>query len=227
MEAMKKIFLLFAFSAALMLMLAGCGKAPAAVTESSTPETAAPAAESQSAVIETPAPSSVPGRQDGERFEDVIMLEGMEETVKYEHVVNKTLGIEMDYDYESFVRRSEADRERFVSVWDNAANPENWLEVTYSAESAAAAEASISETLSQEYELLKETRTLDRAGDCVRIEASVIKGTNNMAPQIQTVYIIPAPDGCRIATAHCAIEASEGFGRRFAYMLNTLSVISR
>ena len=224
---MKKTLFLFLLSAALMLILAGCGKAPAPVTESSTPETATPAAESQSAVIETPAPSSVPGRQDGERFEDVIMLEGMEETVKYEHVVNKTLGIEMDYDYESFVRRSEADRERFVSVWDNAANPENWLEVTYSAESAAAAEASISETLSQEYELLKETRTLDRAGDCVRIEASVIKGTNNMAPQIQTVYIIPAPDGCRIATAHCAIEASEGFGRRFAYMLNTLSVISR
>ena len=224
---MKKTLFLFLLSAALMLILAGCGKAPAPVTESSTPETATPAAESQSAVIETPAPSSVPGRQDGERFEDVIILEGMEETVKYEHVVNKTLGIEMDYDYESFVRRSEADRERFVSVWDNAANPENWLEVTYSAESAAAAEASISETLSQEYELLKETRTLDRAGDCVRIEASVIKGTNNMAPQIQTVYIIPAPDGCRIATAHCAIEASEGFGRRFAYMLNTLSVISR
>ena len=224
---MKKTLFLFLLSAALMLILAGCGKAPAPVTESSTPETATPAAESQSAVIETSAPSSVPGRQDGERFEDVIILEGMEETVKYEHVVNKTLGIEMDYDYESFVRRSEADRERFVSVWDNAANPENWLEVTYSAESAAAAEASISETLSQEYELLKETRTLDRAGDCVRIEASVIKGTNNMAPQIQTVYIIPAPDGCRIATAHCAIEASEGFGRRFAYMLNTLSVISR
>ena len=224
---MKKTLFLFLLSAALMLILAGCGKAPAPVTESSTPETATPAAESQSAVIETPAPSSVPGRQDGERFEDVIMLEGMEETVKYEHIVNKTLGIEMDYDYESFVRRSEADRERFVSAWDNAASPENWLEVTYSAESAETAAASVREALSLEYDLLEDTRTLDRAGDCLRIEASVIKGTNNMAPQIQTVYIIPAPDGCRIATAHCAIEASEGFGRRFAYMLNTLSVISR
>ena len=224
---MKKTLFLFLLSAALMLILAGCGKAPAPVTESSTPETATPAAESQSAVIETPAPSSVPGRQDGERFEDVIMLEGMEETVKYEHVVNKTVGIEMDYDYESFLRRSEADRERFVSVWDNAATPENWLEVTYSAESAETAAASVREALSLEYDLLEDTRTLDRAGDCLRIEASVIKGTNNMAPQIQTVYIIPAPDGCRIATAHCAIEASEGFGRRFAYMLNTLSVISR
>ena len=83
------------------------------------------------------------------------------------------------------------------------------------------------EALSKEYDLTEGTRTLDGAGDCIWMEASVIKGTNNMAPQIQTVYIIPAPDGCRIATAHCAIEASEGFGRRFAYMLNTLSVISR
>ena len=224
---MKKILLSFALSAALVLMLSGCGKTLAAATEANAANTAAPAVEPQTPVTETSETAPLPVRQDGERFEDVIMLEGMEETVQYEHVVSETVGFEMDYDYEFFLRRSEADRERFVSVWDNAANPENWLEVTYSAESAAAAEASISETLSQEYELLKETRTLDRAGDCVRIEASVIKGTNNMAPQIQTVYIIPAPDGCRIATAHCAIEASEGFGRRFAYMLNTLSVISR
>ena len=224
---MKKLLALYAVSAALVLMLSGCGKASAAVTESSTTETVTPSAEPQSAVIETAAPTAAPGRQDGERFEDVIMMEGMEETVKYEHVVSKTAGFEMDYDYESFVRRSEADRERFVSTWDNAANPENYLEVTYSAESAEAAKASISEALSKEYDLTEETRRLDRAGDCSWIEASVVKGTNNMAPQIQTVYIIPASDGCRIATIHCAIEGSEGFGRRFAYMLNTLSVISR
>lgn len=224
---MKKTLFLFALSAALMLMLAGCGKAPAAVTESTAAETAAPAVEPQTAEIETTESAPLSGRQDSERFEDVIILEGMEETVKYEHVVNKTVGIEMDYDYEAFLRRSETDRERFISAWDNAENPENYLELTYSPESAEAAKASISEALSKEYDLTEETRTLDRAGDCVRIEASVIRGTNNMAPEIQTVYIIPAPDGCRIATAHCAIEGSEGFGRRFTYMLNTLSVCSR
>ena len=37
------------------------------------------------------------------------------------------------------------------------------------------------------------------------------------------VYIIPAADGCRIASAHYAIEASEGFGRRFRYMMDTFS----
>lgn len=224
---MKKTLFLFALSAALMLMLAGCGKAPAAVTESTAAETAAPAVEPQTAEIETTESAPLSGRQDGERFEDVIVMEGMEETVKYEHVVSKTLGFEMDYDYESFVRRSETDRERFISAWDNAENPENYLELTYSAESAEAVEASVRETLSQDYDLVEETRTLDRAGDCVRIEASAIKGTNTMAEQIETVYIIPASDGCRIATTHYAIEGSEGFGRRFDYMLNTLSVINR
>ena len=224
---MKKILLSFALSAALVLMLSGCGKAPAAATEANAANTAAPAVEPQTPVTETSETAPLPVRQDGERFEDVIMLEGMEETVQYEHVVSETVGFEMDYDYEFFLRRSEADRERFVSVWDNAETPENYLEVTYSAESAEAAEASISEALSQEYDLLKEMRTLDRAGDCIRIEASVLKGTNTMADQLQAVYIFPAPDGCRIATAHYAIEGAEGFGRRFAYMLNTLSVISK
>ena len=47
-----------------------------------------------------------------------------------------------------------------------------------------------------------------------------------MPDQLQMVYIIAAPDGCRIATAHYAIEASEGFGRRFHYMMDTFSVIA-
>ena len=73
---------------------------------------------------EPPEPESEPGRQNGERFDDVIILEGMEETVHYEHLRNDVLGIEMDYDYENFVRHSEADREIFVSCWDDPDNPE-------------------------------------------------------------------------------------------------------
>lgn len=166
-------------------------------------------------------------RQDGERFEAVIMIEGMEETVQYEHIVNEALGFEMDYDYELFERRSEADRERFVSVWDDAANPENYLELTYRAEDADTVAAAVREELSQTYDLTEVTRELEHAGSCLYIEASVVKGTNNMAEQMQRVYIIPASDGCIVATEHLAIEASEGFGRRFAYMLNTLAVIDR
>ena len=46
-----------------------------------------------------------------------------------------------------------------------------------------------------------------------------------MPPQLQMVYIIPADDGCRVVTAHYAIEGAEGFGRRFHYFMDTFEVI--
>ena len=170
---------------------------------------------------------AAPEREDGERFEDVIVIEGMEENVHYEHIINEALGFAMDYDYELFVRQSEEDRECFVSVWDDPANPENYLEVTHSPEDAESVAASVRESLSQTYDLTESARQLDRAGECIYIEASVVKGTNNMADRLQLVYIIPASDGCIVAAEHLAVEASEGFGRRFAYMLNTLSALER
>ncbi len=171
--------------------------------------------------------ASASGRQDGERFEDTIILEGMEETVHYEHIVNSALGFEMDYDYESFTRRSEPGRECFISVYDDQNAPENYLEVTYSAKDAESAAAAISEDLSKEYELYQETYMFDHAGEGIRIDASAEPGGKYMPEQLQAVYIIPAGDGCRIATAHYAIVGSEGFGRRFAYMVRTIEVIER
>ena len=162
--------------------------------------------------IETPSAESEPVRQDGERFEAVIILECMEEPVQYEHIRNTSLGFEMDYDYENFVRSSDAERERFISGWDDPANPENYLEITFSAEDAETAAAAVREALSASYEL---------------IEASVIKGTENMADQIQVVTIIPAAEGCCVAAEHYSIESAEGIGRRFSYMLNTLSLLEK
>ena len=176
---------------------------------------------------ETPSAESEPVRQDGERFEAVIILEGMEEPVQYEHVRNTSLGFEMDYDYENFVRSSDAERERFISDWDDPANPDNFLEITFSAEDAETAAAAVREALSASYELNESVRELERAGSCIRIEASVIKGTENMADQIQVVTIIPAADGCCVATEHYSIESAEGIGRRFSYMLNTLSLLEK
>ena len=164
------------------------------------------------------------GRQDGERFEEIIVLEGMEETVPYEHIVNTALGFEMDYDYESFLRQGDAERERFISVWDDPNDPENYLELTHSTDDAETAAAAIIEELSREYDLTQETRELGNAGACKWIEASVIKGTNNMADQLQWVYIIPAQDGCIVARAHSFSVESEGFGHRFAYMMDTLAI---
>ena len=226
----------------LLLSLTACGAEPSSDNE--TPVIEMRAAEDTMAQEEndsktTPSPTDEPdaeasvsdepaeetGRQDGERFETVITLEGMEETVRYEHIVNADAGFEMDYDYESFVRQSEADRELFISVWDDPADPENYLEVRYDTGSDESVADAISADLSQEYDLIRETRKLERAGSCIYIEASELKGTGMMADELQAVYIIPASVGCRVATAHFSIEAAEGFGRRFNEMLHTLSVI--
>lgn len=225
---MKKKLFISLLSAALMLSLAACGKAPAAESE-------APAAEPQvtEAVSDVTAPqtpevasdAAEPARQDGDRFEAVIIMEGMEETVQYEHLRNEALGFEMDYEYESFARESDSERERFVSVWDDPNAPENYLEIAYNTGNSELVASAISATLSGTYDTTTEEYELDGAGTCLRIEAAVLKGTNNMADQLQEVYIIPAHDGCLVATAHFSIEAAEGFGHRFAYMLNTLSVL--
>lgn len=191
----------------LLLMLGGCDNKK---TDTDTGESA----ES----VET-------GRQDGERFEDVIMMEGMEETVKYEHIRNDSLGIEMDFDYERFERHSESDRECFVSLYDDIDNPQIYLEVTTSPDDADTVAATIGETLSANYDIIKESITLDRAGNCILIDASNAKGNKGTPDLLQTVYIIPADDGCRIATAHYTFESAEGFGRRFNYIMNTLVVI--
>ena len=211
----------------LLLMLGGCGKKSKA-----DPEPAEPAANAEPASPAEPAPAEPSeaeidfGRQDGERFEDVIILEGMEETVQYEHVRNGNLGFEMDYDYELFVRHSEPDREWFVSCWDDSSKPENYLEVRYSPLDAETAAALIGETLSIDYEISRDDSfMLGRAGRCIRIDASEARGGGWMPDQLQMVYVIPAADGSLIATAHYSFESAEGFGARLQNMMHTLVVI--
>ena len=164
------------------------------------------------------------GRPEGERFEGTIMMEGMEEPVKYEHIKSPAIGIEMDYDYENFTRQSGPASECFISVYDNADSPENYLDVIYSDENADSAAASIAEVLSMSYNINQDSRTLNKAGACAHIDASADK--NNQTPnQLQSVYVIPLSNGCVIATMHYSFEAAEGFGRRFDAMLNTLEII--
>ena len=218
---MKKTRFIIVLSFLLVFALTGCGRSQGAA-----PEQPAPVETAEAAPTPEPTPAVTwPVRQDGERFEDSIVVLGMEETVHYEHLRNEALGFEMDYDYESFRRDSNAERERFVAAWDDPGNMEDYMDVTRSAEDAETVAAAITEELSKDFELTRVTRELERAGSCIRIEASVIKGTNQMTDQLQAFYIIPAPDGCRIAATHAFITESEGFFRRFDAMLNTLSVI--
>ena len=150
----------------------------------------------------------------------------MEEIVKYEHVRDEIVGFEMDYDYEKFERKIELDKERFVSRYDDPKNPENYLEVTSSSQDAETVAASVSEDLSRDYDIIKQSFVLDRAGNCLRIGASSLKGNKGTPDQLQMVYIIPAADGSRIATAHYSYESADGFGRRFADFMNSFTVLS-
>ena len=211
-------------STLLLMTLCGCGKrdtAPVPTEPAASSETSVPAESAESSEAEI-----VMGRQDGERFEDVIILEGMEETVRNEHVRNDIIGFEMDYDYELFQRNSTPECESFVSCYDKPESPENYLEVRYNPHDAETAAAAVSTALSNEYETIREAYTLDHAGSCIRIDASAAKDGTGTPDLLQMVYIIPAADGCRIATAHYSFESAEGFGRRFAYMMNTFSVTS-
>ena len=196
---MKKFIVTLTILAALVLSLAGCGKArpaetaaptaaPQATAEAQPTAEPAPAETAAPQPAETPAPAPAPTRRDGERFEAVIMLEGMEETVNYEHVRREDLGFEMDYDYEMFVRQSGADCERFVSVWDgNPADPVDFFEVRYDAGNAEQVADALNAALSNEYDTTVDTRKMDNGVQAIRIEASVIKGTNQMAARLQVV----------------------------------------
>ena len=228
---MKKPIVIVFVIAARMLSLAACGNAPAA--ESKTPTTepqvteAAPAPVETAPAAETPAPTPAPARQDGERFEGTFSYQGFEETVHYEHIRREDLGFEMDYDYENFVRQSGEGYERFVHVWDDPANPRNYFEVEADTGNANLVADAMNAILSEEYDTTMVYRDMDNGEQCIQIEASVIKGTNQMADQIQVKYIIPAPDGCRISTAHYDTVDSEGFAKRVFYMVKSIAAFDR
>ena len=210
-KTIMKAFSLSLASAMLLTMLVGCVD-----NDSRTKQ------DVSSTVSEAAADT---GRKDGERFEDVIVREGEEETVRYEHVKNEAIGFELDYEYDSLTRITEEDNDRFVSVYDDAKKPDNYLEVTYSSEKADSTVKTVKADLSKKYETVKEeTWELDGAGQCQRINATGGKG-KTARDSLQTVTIIPAGDGCIVAAAHYTIESAEGFGARFSKIVNTLSVI--
>ena len=244
MKKLTKTIALIALASLLMLTLSSCGSAQDTTTVSSQPVAAdvfssqsepeiLPAVESSAFQAETkpmsepeilPEAENTSGRQDGERFEDVIMLEGMEETVKYEHVKNDVIGIELDYDYENFERRSGSASECFISRYDNVDDPQIFLEIFYSTEGADAAASSIASSLSKDYDVIKETRALKNAGPCTYIDASANK-EGQTPDKLQAVYVIPLSNGCAVATAHYTFESADGFGHRFNEIMNTLTVM--
>ena len=204
----------------LLAVAAGCGKRgedPQPAASESPVEASAEVAE------ETPA--TAPERQHGERFEDTIMIEGMEETVRLEHFIHETAGFAVDYDYEAFVCRSAADRLMIIWDYDDPETPENYIEISYSPEKAETVADAIEKALSEDYEVYRDTGKLSSGLECIRMDASAVRGGANTADVIQDVYVIPAPDGCRVAKIQYIPEGSDGFGRRLDYLVNTITVM--
>ena len=225
MKKHTKMTAMVALVSLLVMILSGCSSEQKdTVTVPDPILTAVPAA--PAVPEELPATAQGTGRLDGECFEDVIMLEGMEETVRYEHVRNDGIGIEMDYDYEQFVRQSESGREFFVSRYDTPENPENYLEVTCSADSAENVAAAVGTALSKDYAISTAPYTLGNAGNCIRIDAS--STPDGQTPDLlQMVYIVPAGQGCVVAIAHYSFEGADGFGTRIAKIMDSLVIIGK
>ncbi len=216
--------IVLALALLLTAILCGCGKQDADAKPTEPVSTRVPV--SQPTPTKPPETGADTGRLDGERFEGTVILEGMGETVQYEHALNEEIGFALDYEYEALERRSAPDCERFQSRYDDPDDPWNYLEVTYSEEDADEVSPAVVAELSKDFDsVTSEALTLDRAGKCVRIDASGAKDGRAPAGALESVYIIPAADGCRIAAAHYTVESAEGFGARFAAMMNTLIVM--
>ena len=216
----KKVFTAISMVLVLVLlptaMLSGCGRADTA------PATPAPTA--QAAPAETP--QATPGRQDGERFETTVIVEGMEETVSYEHIRNEALGFEMDYDYEILERRPDTDRELFLALGEDPEDPWNYFEIRRTAGDAETVTAGLSASFSDGYDTVSAAPiTLDGAGACTRIDVSGAKDGKAPAGSLLTVYVIPADGSCLVALVRCTFESAGGFGVRANAMLNTLTLI--
>ncbi len=130
-------------------------------------------------------------------------------------------------DCELFIRRSEPDKESFFCIYDKKDDPENYLEITYRPQDSDSVIKAVSEELSADYEISEESYMLDNAGSCIRIDASASADGSGTPDRLQMVYIVPAGDGTLVGTAHYGFESAEGFGRRFAYIMKTLTLIDK
>ena len=226
----RKWILLITIALVAVMMLTGCGKENAA-EESPAPSASAETAGTEAPVSTTEEPAATAesetntGYMAGDRYEGTVTLEGMEQTVRYEQIVNETMGFAMGYDYDRFERHSEADREVIVLQGDDPENPEVYLEVACREEDAETAAADIMETLSGQYAPTRGEYTLDRAGDCIVIHADVDTTGEMTMEELQVVYIIPASGGCFVAWGHNTMDSADAFGALFRGLMHTFVVL--
>ena len=216
-----------AAAAALCVLMtaAGCKRGPDVSSEAEIINAGWPEANTASEIVTSEEESEESGRADGERFDQLIMVEGEEATVGFEHVKNAAIGYEMDFDYEILKRRKGDGVDRLISVYDDEENPVNYLEVTFAEGTEEAVGTQITEELLQEHRIVVSSGELDNGEVITVIDATGAKEDGVMSDKPEIVYIISANGGCIVATAHFSRDAVEGFGSRFATVVRTINVI--
>ncbi len=165
-------------------------------------------------------------RQEGEKYEGVLTVEGIDETVTYEQIRSEALKFEMGIESGNVRRETATDRERFILGQSDADQPKNYLEVTYSPQDAETAAEAVRTELSQTYGVRQDAYVLDRAGRCILISASESKDGQDMPEMLRTVYVIPAADGSsRIVSACYEAVDSDIIAARFRAMVNTFATL--
>ena len=175
----------------------------------------------------TPAVAPAEGEEpDGTRFKGVVMLEGQEEPVKLEHIISSHAGVSLDYDYESFIRTYDDDSEYFQWASDNESeSPEIYLQITAS----PASDYAMTEHLNECVKSLGETPEnsegdVGRFSACDMITSRELPERNDGEEFITVRYVIPAPDGCRVAKLRYTQETAETICRRMEQILSSLEV---
>ena len=228
-KCVNALTLTMAMAVLSMTMMGGCSKEDDNTTDETKNETVASETEadndsSEIAVEDTSAASGTSGREDGERFEETIMIEGMEETVYYEHYVDTTIGFEIDYEYYELGRSASNEDVTFFSMYDDPNDLENYLEITYSPDDADLTASNLTSEYSSNFEVIQSSVTLDNGVTCTKLS---LLNPEDGSRNLQNIYVIPADDGCRVASAHFTIESSEGFGTRFDNTVRSINVIAR
>lgn len=226
---MNALTLMMAMAVLSMTMMGGCSKEDDNTPDETKNETVASETEadndsSEDAVEDTSAVSGTSGRENGERFEETIMIEGVEETVQYEHYVDTTIGFEIDYEYYELGRSASKEDVTFFSMYDDPNNLENYLEITYSPDDVDLTASNLTSEYSSNFEVIQSSETLNNGVTCTTL---ALLNPEDGSKNIQMIYVIPADDGCRVAAAHYTVESMEGFGRRFERTVRSINVIAR
>lgn len=162
---------------------------------------------------------------DGFRFESSVWLEGMEEKVQYEHAISLNAGISIDYDYGMFTRMTGEASETFVSVYDDGAQPKNYIAISASPADGETMKGIIEAYLKQTFgSILTEQTDVGPFTGCTRFTASNPITDDFSADSVTVQYVIPANDGSRLVELYYTVETAEGFGSRMEQMLDTLQL---